>query len=150
MGSPQITTSAALRRTSATENCVRVDKRGHNTCQAVGASAASLGAFRQMTCLPDCSRLLRNCAAFVAFTPAFPGCTHRHCRSRGRVQTGRIRTLRQAGLAAGQTERARSTGSSLCPEASSSGWEGVFCPYASVKDKIIGTRGSNSMSCMCI
>ena len=102
-----------------------------------------------MTCLPDCSRLLRNCAEFAPFAPAFPSFSHRHCCSRAQVHTGRQRTPRQGGLAAGQTNRERSTGSSLCPQASSSGWEGAFCPHKHLwKDTRIGSRGSSQLYCL--
>ena len=83
-----------------------------------------------MTCLPDCGRLLRNCAAFAVFAPALPTYSQRHCCSRAKGQPGRIRTPRQAELAAGQHHRQRSTGSGHCLQASSSGWEGVFSLHA--------------------
>lgn len=83
----------------------------------------------QMICVAHSGRLLQNHAAFAAFSPGFPSCTHRHYCSGENLQTGRLRTPGQAGLTAGQSNRARNTGLSRCLQASSSGWEGSFSPH---------------------
>ena len=127
MGSPNITTSAALGYTSRLY--LRLIDGDTNLSSCRYDSCKSWGLW-QMTCLPDCGRLSPNRAAFAVFTPALPSCSHRHCCSRAKNQPGRIRTPRQAGLAAGQTRRQRSTGLGHCPRASSSGWEGLFLPHA--------------------
>lgn len=75
-----------------------------------------------MTSVSDCSRLLRNFAAFTAFAPSSPTSSHRKFCSRARSKTRRIGNPWQNGLAERRGDPGSRTGFNHCPQALS-GWE---------------------------